>query len=99
MVVWAAARYSRRVSHPILKDVQQRIADVTTQAEENVVGVRVVKAFAQEERETARFARRLGGGLRPGDPRHAASVHLRAGLSVPCPSLAIAAVLLVGGRQ
>ena len=57
VVVWVAAHYSRR-SHPILKDVQQKVADVTTQAEENIVGVRVVKAFAQEDRETVRFAQR-----------------------------------------
>ena len=52
-----ATRYSRR-SHPVLRDVQQRIADVTTQAEEDIVGVRVVKAFAQEDTETGRFAER-----------------------------------------
>ena len=52
-----ATRYSRR-SHPVLRDVQQRIADVTTQAEESIVGVRVVKAFAQEDAEGARFAER-----------------------------------------
>ena len=50
-----AARYSRR-SHPVLRDIQQRIADVTTQAEESIVGVRVVKAFAQEDMEASRFA-------------------------------------------
>jgi ATP-binding cassette subfamily B protein len=50
-----ATRYSRR-SHPVLRDIQQRIADVTTGAEESIVGVRVVKAFAQEDAETARFA-------------------------------------------
>src|SRR4051794_19408522 len=52
-----ATRYSRR-SHPVLRDIQQRIADVTTQAEEDIVGVRVVKAFAQEDTETRRFAER-----------------------------------------
>src|SRR3712207_8523158 len=31
-LIWVAARYSRR-SHPVLKDVQQRVADVTTQAD------------------------------------------------------------------
>ncbi len=49
-----AAHYSR-VSHPIVADVQQKLGDVTTQAEENVVGVRVVKAFGQGPREVARF--------------------------------------------
>src|SRR5439155_8340825 len=42
-------------SHPILRDVQQRMADMTTVAEENIVGVNVVKAFAQEHREEAKF--------------------------------------------
>jgi ABC-type multidrug transport system fused ATPase/permease subunit len=92
-----AYRYSK-ISHPILKEVQQRVADVTTQAEENVVGVRVVKAFAQEERETTRF-------------RHGSERIFRQGIRaarlqawyVPAmaslPSLAIAGVLLVGGHQ
>ncbi|MFI5050478.1 MAG: ABC transporter ATP-binding protein [Gaiellales bacterium] len=92
-----AYRYSR-ISHPILKEVQQRVADVTTQAEENVVGVRVVKAFAQEQHETTRFRggseRIFRQGIR------AARLQAR---YVPAmsslPSLAIAGVLLVGGHQ
>ena len=43
---------------PDPKDIQQKIADVATQAEENIVGVRVVKSFAQEESESERFAGR-----------------------------------------
>jgi ABC-type multidrug transport system fused ATPase/permease subunit len=91
----AAYRYSRR-SHPILKDVQQRIADVTTHAEENIVGVRVVKAFAQEERETGRFAalaqRVFDQAIR------AARIQARyVPMLQSLPNLAIAAVLLVGG--
>ena len=54
IMIWSSARYSRR-SFPVLRDVQQRVADVTTQAEEAIVGVRVVKAFAQEDREVDRF--------------------------------------------
>ena len=53
-IVYLAIRYSR-LSHPVLTEAQQTLADVTTQAEEAVVGVRVVKAFGQEERETRRF--------------------------------------------
>jgi ABC-type multidrug transport system fused ATPase/permease subunit len=52
-----AYRYSR-VSHPTLRDVQQKLADVTTVAEESIVGVHVVKAFAQEPAEEAKFRRR-----------------------------------------
>ena len=47
LLVALAYRY-RHVSHPVLRDVQQKMADVATVAEENIVGVHVVKAFAQE---------------------------------------------------
>ncbi|HEX2504685.1 MAG TPA: ABC transporter ATP-binding protein, partial [Gaiellaceae bacterium] len=57
VLVAVAYQYSR-TSHPILRDVQQRMADLTTVAEESVVGVNVVKAFAQEPREGQKFAAR-----------------------------------------
>jgi ATP-binding cassette subfamily B protein len=57
ILVAVAWRYSH-VSHPVLKDVQQRIADMTTVAEESIVGVNVVKAFARESGQQAKFARR-----------------------------------------
>src|SRR3954449_8342382 len=92
-----AYRYSR-VSHPVLKEVQQRVADVTTQAEENVVGVRVVKAFAQEQSESQRF--RQGSERIFRQAVKAAALQAR---YVPAmsslPSLAVAGVLLVGGYQ
>ncbi len=53
-VVVIAARYGRR-SRPALQEVQQRIAEVTADVEENISGVRVVKAFAAEERQLALF--------------------------------------------
>jgi ATP-binding cassette subfamily B protein len=37
--------------------VQERLADVTTVAQENFTGVRVVRAFAQEDAENAKFRR------------------------------------------
>jgi len=92
-----AYRYSR-VSHPVLKEVQQRVADVTTQAEENVVGVRVVKAFAQEQSESQRF--------RQGSERifrQAVKAAVLQARYVPAmsslPSLAVAGVLLLGGYE
>ncbi|MGH3114055.1 MAG: ABC transporter transmembrane domain-containing protein, partial [Gaiellaceae bacterium] len=57
VLVVLAYRYSR-VSHPVLRDVQQRMADVATVAEENIVGVHVVKSFAQERNESSKFAGR-----------------------------------------
>lgn len=38
--------------------MQQRIADVTATAEENVVGSRIVRIFAREDDELARFSDR-----------------------------------------
>src|SRR6185503_9289964 len=56
-VVVLAYRYSK-VSHPVLREVQQKMADVATVAEENIVGVHVVKSFAQEDQEQAKFQQR-----------------------------------------
>jgi ABC-type multidrug transport system fused ATPase/permease subunit len=90
-----ATRYSRR-SHPVLRDIQQRIADVTTQAEEDIVGVRVVKAFAQEDAETGRFAERTERVFE----RELDSARLQARfrpLLDLLPQLAFAVIILVGG--
>src|SRR5207249_976435 len=57
ILVVLAYRYSH-VAHPTLRDVQQKLADVATVAEENIVGVHVVKSFAQEPQERAKFDRR-----------------------------------------
>jgi ABC-type multidrug transport system fused ATPase/permease subunit len=53
-VVGVAASYGRR-ARPALQEVQQRIAELTADVEENVSGVRVVKAFAAEPRQLERF--------------------------------------------
>ena len=95
LMMRTAYRYSR-VSHPVLKDVQQRVADVTTHAEENIVGVRVVKAFAQEDNERTRFAalaERVFDQAVLAARIQARYVPMLSSL----PSLATAAVLLVGG--
>ena len=90
-----ATRYSRR-SHPVLRDIQQRIADVTTQAEESIVGVRVVKAFAQEDAEAERFAERTERVFE----RELDSARIQARYSPLLdllPQLAFAVIILVGG--
>jgi len=56
VLVGLAYRYSH-VSHPTLRDVQQKMADVATVAEETIVGVHVVKAFAQEPQRERTFER------------------------------------------
>ena len=96
VLVLVAYRYSH-VSHPILRDVQQRLGEVATVAEESIVGVHVVKAFAQEERRQAQFERASGSVFD-------ATVHAfrQRALYVPLlsflPMLAQAAVLLAAGR-
>jgi ABC-type multidrug transport system fused ATPase/permease subunit len=96
-VVVIAARYGRR-SRPALQEVQQRIAELTADVEENVSGVRVVKAFAAEERQLGRFR---GSVARVFDQsmittRQRAFYNPFLGF---LPNLGLAVVLLVGGRQ
>jgi ATP-binding cassette subfamily B protein len=96
-IVLVAYRYSR-VSHPVLRDVQQKLADVATIAEESIVGIHVVKSFSQEERRERRFA----GSADEVFERSVAANRQRA-VYVPLltllPLLAQAAVLLMAGRM
>ncbi|MCX6393303.1 MAG: ABC transporter ATP-binding protein [Solirubrobacterales bacterium] len=97
IVVYVARAYGRR-SRPALQEVQQRIAELTAEAEENISGVRVVKAFAAEERQLERF-------------RHATTrvfsqamfaTKLQAmfnPLIAFLPNMGLAAILLIGGRD
>jgi ABC-type multidrug transport system fused ATPase/permease subunit len=96
-IVIVAYRYSS-VSHPVLRDVQQKMADVATVAEENIVGVHVVKAFAQEGAEQSKFAQRsedVFGRSVEANRQRALYVPLLSFL----PLIAQAAVLLLGGRM
>ena len=54
LLIGVAYRYSR-VSHPVLRDVQQQLGEVAIVAEESIVGTHVVKSFAQEERREEQF--------------------------------------------
>jgi ABC-type multidrug transport system fused ATPase/permease subunit len=97
VLIILAYRYSR-VSHPVLRDVQQKLADVATVAEENIVGVHVVKSFAQEDQEELKFARRSEAVFeRTIDANRQRSLYVPVLSFVPL--LAQAAVLLVGGRM
>src|SRR5207237_9269361 len=96
-IVALAYRYSHG-AHPTLRDVQQKLADVATVAEENIVGVHVVKAFAQEPAEEEKFRSRneaLFGQTIRANRQRATYVPLLSFL----PLLAQAAVLLVGARM
>ncbi|MEN0012491.1 MAG: ABC transporter ATP-binding protein, partial [Solirubrobacteraceae bacterium] len=51
------ARHYGIVARPSLQEVQQRIGELTSEAEESLSGVRVIRAFAREDRQRARFRR------------------------------------------
>src|SRR3954467_9287782 len=97
LLIGLAYRYSH-VSHPLLRDVQQKMADVATVAEENIVGVHVVKSFAQERAEQAKFERASESVF-----RQSVAANRQRAVYVPLlsflPLLAPGAVLLVGGRM
>ena len=97
LIVCVAARYGRK-NRPASQEVQQRIAELTAEAEENISGVRVVKAFAQEARQLARFREAVARVF----AQSMVSTRLRAfynPLIGFLPQLGLAALLLVGGRQ
>jgi ATP-binding cassette subfamily B protein len=95
-VVWVAFRYGRR-SRPALQEVQQRIAELTADVEENVSGVRVVKAFAAEDRQVSRFRATVARVFE----QSMVATRLRAFYNPFIgflPNLGLAIILLVGGR-
>jgi ATP-binding cassette subfamily B protein len=97
LIVALAYRYSH-VSHPVLRDVQQKMADVATVAEENIVGVHVVKAFAREPEEVAKFEHRSEAVFdRSVEANRQRAVYVPLLSFVPL--LAQGAVLLIGGRM
>jgi ABC-type multidrug transport system fused ATPase/permease subunit len=96
-VVWIASRYNR-ISRPAVQEVAQRVAELTAEAEENVSGIRIVKAFAREEFQLHRFQRAVKRVF----DQSIYSTRLQAFFSPLIgllPQLGIALVLLVGGRM
>ncbi len=96
-VVFVAMRYGTR-ARPAVQEVQQRIAELTADVEENIGGVRVVKAFAREERQRERFAGSVGRLF----DQSMISTRLQAfynPLIGFLPQLGLAVILFYGGRR
>jgi ABC-type multidrug transport system fused ATPase/permease subunit len=97
VVVYVTYRYSR-LARPALQEVQQRIAELTADIQENIAGVRVIKAFAREAQQRARFehsvARVFGQSMV--EARLQARYNPLLGF---LPQLGLAAILLVGGQE
>jgi ATP-binding cassette subfamily B protein len=97
LVVYTALRYNR-VNRPAVQEIQQRLAELTAEAEENVSGIRIVKAFAREQHQQRRFRRAVSRVF----DQSVYSTRLQAFFSPLLgllPQIGIALVLLVGGRQ
>jgi ABC-type multidrug transport system fused ATPase/permease subunit len=94
-VVVISYRYGHR-ARPAIQETQQRIAELTADAEENISGVRVVKSFARESRQLTRFQHTVDRVF------HQAMVATRLEATYNpvigfLPQLGLAAVLLIGG--
>jgi ABC-type multidrug transport system fused ATPase/permease subunit len=95
-VVLISYRYGHR-SRPAIQETQQRIAELTADAEENISGVRVVKAFAREPRQLQRFQHSVGRVF----SQAMVATRLEAKFNPMIgflPQLGLAAVLLIGGN-
>jgi ABC-type multidrug transport system fused ATPase/permease subunit len=95
-VVLISYRYGRR-ARPAIQQTQQRIAELTADAEENISGVRVVKAFAREPRQLQRFQGSVGRVF----SQAMVATRLEAKFNPMIgflPQLGLAAVLLIGGN-
>jgi ATP-binding cassette, subfamily B, bacterial len=96
-VVFVAARYGGR-SRPALQELQQRIGELTADVAENVGGVRVVKAFAREDRQLERFRGQVGRVF----DQAMVTTRLQAFYNPFIgflPQVGLAAILFLGGRQ
>ncbi|HVR04557.1 MAG TPA: ABC transporter ATP-binding protein [Solirubrobacteraceae bacterium] len=95
-VVAISYRYGRR-ARPAIQEVQQRIAELTAEAEENISGVRVVKSFAREPRQLQRFRDVVGRTF--AQAMVATRLEARYNPMIGfLPQLGLAAVLLLGGQ-
>ncbi len=96
-VVVISQRYGRS-ARPAIQEVQQRIAELTADAEENISGVRVVKSFAREPRQLERFRDSVSRVF----DQSMVATRLEARFNPAIgflPQLGLAAVLLLGGRS
>jgi ATP-binding cassette subfamily B protein len=96
-VIAIATRYGLR-ARPAVQEVQQRVAELTADVQENVAGVRVVKAFAAEGRQRGRFTQTVARLF----DQSMVSTRLSAfyqPLIGFLPQIGLAAILFFGGRR
>jgi ABC-type multidrug transport system fused ATPase/permease subunit len=95
-VIAVATSYGRH-ARPAIIEVQQRIAELTAEVEENVSGVRVVKAFAAEGRQRLRFDHAVGRVFEQAMVATRLQAFYNPFIGF-LPQLGLAAILFFGGR-
>ncbi len=96
-VVVISYRYGHR-ARPAIQETQQRIGELTADAEESISGVRVIKSFAREPRQLKRFRHSVGRVF----SQAMVATRLEATYNPVIgflPQLGLAAVLLLGGEK
>ena len=93
-LAWISSRRTQRV----LVDVQQRVAEVTQAAEESIVGTRVIKAFGQEARQSARFAATANRAFDTSMKANRLQAFYQSLMGF-LPTLGLAVVIILGGLQ
>jgi ABC-type multidrug transport system fused ATPase/permease subunit len=96
-VVFISQRYGR-TARPAIQETQQRIAELTADAEENISGVRVVKSFAREPHQVERFRHSVARVF----DQSMVATRLEAKFNPAIgflPQLGLAAVLVIGGNR
>ncbi len=87
----------RKYSYPASLDAQQKLAELSSVADEAIAGVRVVKGFGQESQELHRFER-VSRVLYASRMRNARITAKYSPLLAVIPSFGVAVLLAVGGR-
>lgn len=95
--IFAGARF-QQLSRPAQREVQQRVAELTAQAEEGVSGINVVKAFAREEHQIRRFSKAVDRLFRQSIYTTKLQATFQPLLGF-IPQIGTALVLFIGGRQ
>ncbi|GAB2718386.1 ABC transporter ATP-binding protein [Paenibacillus thermoaerophilus] len=57
LLAWTALKFERNI-HPAFRTIRKAMSSLTTAVQENINGVRTVKAFAREPHEVEKFSRR-----------------------------------------
>ncbi|WP_245604247.1 ABC transporter ATP-binding protein [Patulibacter minatonensis] len=97
LIVFVGHAYGVR-GRPAQQDAQQAVAEVTASAEESISGIRVVKAFAAEDRRQEAF----GEAVEHAFQKQLRAVRIDASFQPVVqflPQISLAIVLLVGGRM